>query len=110
ERITWAMNNNDKPTEEDKEKYYQIVRWAAQQGMPVTMHWPKDETADTLISIYERVNKEFPLTDLRWSIAHLGNASAGNLRRMKAMNVGWTVRRPNAASFENAKEIGVVIG
>jgi predicted amidohydrolase YtcJ len=51
ERVTWGMNNNDHPTAEDKEKYYQIVRWAAQQGLPVTMHWPKDETADTLLSI-----------------------------------------------------------
>ena len=75
ERLTWGMNNNDHPTADDKEKYYQIVRWAAQRGMPVTMHWPNDETADTLLSIYERVNAEYPITDLRWSVAHLTNAS-----------------------------------
>jgi len=110
ERVTWGMNNNDHPTAEDKEKYYQIVRWAAQQGIPVTMHWPKDETADTLLSIYERVNGEFPITNLRWSVAHLTNASPQNLRRMKAMGVGWTIQRPNAASVENAKELGVNMG
>ena len=110
ERVTWGMNNNDHPTAEDKEKYYQIVRWAAQHGMPVTMHWPKDETADTLLSIYERVNGEFPVKDLRWSVAHLTNASAQNLQRMKAMGVGWTIQRPNAASVENAKELGVNMG
>jgi hypothetical protein len=110
ERVTWGMNNNDHPTTEDKEKYYQIVRWAAQQGIPVTMHWPKDETADTLLSIYERVNGEFPITNLRWSVAHLTNASPQNLRRMKAMGVGWTIQRPNAASVENAKELGVNMG
>jgi hypothetical protein len=110
ERVTWGMNNNDHPTAEDKEKYYQIVRWAAQHGMPVTMHWPKDETADTLLSIYERVNGEFPITNLRWSVAHLTNASPQNLRRMKAMGVGWTIQRPNAASVENAKELGVNMG
>ena len=110
ERVTWGMNNNDHPTAEDKEKYYQIVRWAAQHGIPVTMHWPKDETADTLLSIYERVNGEFPITNLRWSVAHLTNASPQNLRRMKAMGVGWTIQRPNAASVENAKELGVNMG
>jgi predicted amidohydrolase YtcJ len=110
ERPTWGMNNNDHPTADDKEKYYQIVRWAAQRGMPVTMHWPKDETADTLLSIYERVNAEFPITDLRWSVAHLTNASAQNLRRMKAMGVGWTIQRPSAASVENAKELDVKMG
>jgi predicted amidohydrolase YtcJ len=110
ERITWGMNNNDHPTAEDKEKYYQIVRWAAQKGMPVTMHWPNDASADTLLSIYERVNAEFPITDLRWSVAHLTHASVQNLQRMKAMGVGWTIQRPNAASVENAKELGVNMG
>jgi predicted amidohydrolase YtcJ len=74
------------------------------------MHWPRDETADTLLSNYERVNKEFPITDLRWSVAHLVNASPQTLRRMKAMGVGWTIQRPNAGSVENAKELGVVMG
>jgi predicted amidohydrolase YtcJ len=110
ERVTWGMNNNDRPTAEDKEKYYQIVRWAAQKGMPVTMHWMNDASADTLLSIYERVNAEFPITDLRWSVAHLTNASSQNLRRMKAMGVGWTIQRPDAASVENAKELGVTMG
>jgi predicted amidohydrolase YtcJ len=76
----------------------------------VTMHWMNDASADTLISIYERVNAEFPITDLRWSIAHLTNASPQNLRRMKAMGVGWTIQRPSAASVENAKELGVNMG
>jgi len=110
ERPTWGMNNNDHPSADDKEKYYQIVRWAAQRGMPVTMHWPKDETADTLLSIYERVNAEFPISDLRWSVAHLTNASVQNLQRMKAMGVGWTIQRPSAASVENAKELDVKMG
>jgi predicted amidohydrolase YtcJ len=110
ERVTWGMNNNDHPTAEDKEAYYQIVRWAAQKGMPVTMHWPKDETAETLLSIYERVNTEFPISDLRWSVAHLTNASVKNLQRMKALGVGWTIQRPEAASVENAKELGVHMG
>ena len=31
ERITVAMNNNDKPTDANKEAYYQIALWAAQR-------------------------------------------------------------------------------
>ncbi len=110
ERLTWGMNNNDHPTADDQEKYYQILRWAAQRGMAVTMHWPNDSSADTLLSIYERVNAEYPVAGLRWSIAHLTGASAEHLRRMKAIGVGWTIQRPNAASVENAKELGVEMG
>jgi len=110
ERVTWGMNNNDHPTVEDQEKYYQIVRWAAQRGMPVTMHWNNDASANTLLSIYERVNAEFPIAGLRWSVAHLTDASPENLRRMKAMGVGWTIQRPSAAAVENAKELNITMG
>jgi hypothetical protein len=110
ERITWGMNNNDHPTAENQEKYYQVLRWAAQNGLTVTMHWPNDSSADLLLSVYERVNAEFPVANLRWSIAHLTAASPEHLRRMKAMGVGWTVQRPEAAALENAKELGVPMG
>lgn len=110
ERVTWGMNNNDHPTAADQETFYQILRWAARQRMAVTMHWPHDSSADILLGIYEHVNAEFPIKDLRWSVAHLAGASPEHLRRMKAMGVGWTIQRPEAASVENAKELGITMG
>jgi predicted amidohydrolase YtcJ len=56
ERITWAMNGvSGKRPESDKAKYYEIVRWAAQRGLTVTMHWNGDENSDELLGIWERV-------------------------------------------------------
>ena len=92
ERITWAMNNNDKPNDTEKERYYQILVWAAARGMAITMHWNNDESVDQLLGIFERVNREVPITGLRWSIAHLNNATEASLRRMKSLGVGWTVQ------------------
>jgi predicted amidohydrolase YtcJ len=92
ERVTFAMNNNDKPTIEQKEKYYAIARWAAERGMTITMHWNSDASVGELLSIWERVNREIPLAPLRWSIAHLNDASDATLRRMKALGIGWTVQ------------------
>src|ERR1019366_4586605 len=92
ERITWAMNNNDHPSDTDKERYSQILVWAASRGMSVTMHWNNDESAEQLLGMWERVNREVPITNLRWSIAHLNNATEPTLRRMKALGVGWTVQ------------------
>ena len=93
ERITWAMNGiNGVPPEADKAKYYEIVRWAAQRGLTVTMHWNTDANVDQLLGIWERVNKEFPIAPLRWTIAHLNDASPQTLQRMKALGVGWTVQ------------------
>ena len=110
ERITWAMNNNDHPTTEQLEKYYEVLRWAAQNRMTVTMHWPNDASADALLSVYERVNAESPIQDLRWSVAHLTGASPEHLRRMKTMNVGWTIQRPEAAAVANGEELDVTMG
>jgi len=93
ERITWKMNGiNGIPPEADKAKYYEIVRWAAQRGLTVTMHWNTEANVDQLLGIWERVNKEFPIASLRWTIAHLNDASPKTLQRMKALGVGWTVQ------------------
>ena len=111
ERITWAMNNNNQPSQAEREKYYEIVRWAAGRGMSVTMHWPRNDSVGVLLDIFERVNKEAPITSLRWSIAHLNDASAENLRRMKALGVGWTMQpTQRMPPVETAREMGVVVG
>ena len=73
-------------------RYYQIVKWAAERGMSLTMHWGSDASVDHLLTIFERVNAEVPIAPLRWSIAHLNDASVDSLRRMKALGVGWTVQ------------------
>jgi predicted amidohydrolase YtcJ len=128
ERITYAMNNNDRPSETDKERYFQIAKWAAERGMPLTMHWGRDASVDHLLTIFEQVNREVPLKDLRWSIAHLNDASEKTLQRMHALGVGWTVqdamyfggddfvRQSGAAAasrvppVNSAKRIGVAVG
>ena len=93
ERITWAMNGiNGVPPDTDKQKYYEIVRWAAQRGFTVTMHWNTDANVDHLLGIWERVNREHPIAPLRWTIAHLNDASPETLQRMKALGIGWTVQ------------------
>jgi predicted amidohydrolase YtcJ len=128
ERITWETNNNNHPTEEQKQRYYEIIKWAAERGMSLTMHWNNDASVSELLDLFERVNREVPIANLRWSIAHLNDASAASLRRMKALGVGWTVqdemyfagpqfvqqRGAEAAKrippVETAKEIGVPVG
>ena len=128
ERITVAMNNNNAPSQADKEAYYRIVKWAAERGMSLTMHWGNDASVDHLLSIFERVNKEIPIAPLRWSIAHLNDASIESLRRMKALGVGWTMQDAmyfggeqfmkqagaeaarRTPPVETARKMGVVVG
>jgi predicted amidohydrolase YtcJ len=128
ERITWAMNNNEKPTEEQKAKYYEIIKWAAGRGMTLTMHSNNDTAANEILMLFERLNKEVPITNLRWSLAHMNDTSPAMLRRMKALNMGWTMQDEMYFAGEGfvqrrgieaakrvppvmtAKEIGVPVG
>jgi len=93
ERITWAMNGiYGQAPPADVEKYYEIVRWAAQHNLGLTMHWDSEKNVDQLLTVFERVNKEFPIANLRWTIAHLNDASAATFQRMQALGVGWTMQ------------------
>jgi predicted amidohydrolase YtcJ len=89
ECITWGMYNNDTPTDADKEAFYRVARWAAEKGLALTVHWNNDRSAHHLLDVLERVNREIPIAPLRWSIAHLHDASDTSLQRMKALGVGW---------------------
>ena len=93
EKITWAMQGiTGQATPDQLDKYYEILRWAAQRGLAVTMHWDSDKNVEQLLATWERVNKEFPLANLRWTIAHLNDASPATFQRMKALGVGWTMQ------------------
>lgn len=128
EQVTSAINNNNDPSDEVKAQFYDVARWAAERGMTITVHWGSDGSVDHLLGIFERVNEEFPIAPLRWSIAHLNDASVPSLERMKVLGVGWTMQDAmyfggdglvqrvgaDAASrippVETARQMGVVVG
>ena len=92
ERVTFGMYNNVKPTEADKEQMYQAAKWAAERGMTLTQHWQDGASAGHLLDVFERVNREVPITALRWSIAHLNDGTEDTFARMKALGVGWAMQ------------------
>jgi len=106
ERVTWGMYNNDTPTEAQKEEFYQVARWTAGRGMALTVHWNNDSSVHHLLDVLERVDREIPIRHLRWSVAHLHDASDLSLTRMKALGVGWLMQNGlyfAASSFLSAR-------
>jgi predicted amidohydrolase YtcJ len=92
ENVAWGMYNNDNPTDAQREQLYQIYKWAASRRMTMTQHWNNNRSVHHLLDVLERVDRETPLAPLRWSIAHLNDASPESLRRMKALGVGWLMQ------------------
>ncbi|WP_395318724.1 amidohydrolase [Variovorax sp. UC74_104] len=105
ERVTLAMYNNNFPDEAAKAKFYELVKWAAQRKMAVTIHWQENGSVDHLLGLYEKLNAEVPIKDLRWSIAHLDDASSETLARMKALGIGWTMQ--DAMYFQGDRALAV---
>jgi predicted amidohydrolase YtcJ len=104
ENVTWGMYNNDKPGEAQKDRLAEVLRWAAGRRLTATFHWHNNGAVPHLLEVLERVNAETPLTSLRWSIAHLNDASQDSLRRMKQMGVGWLMQ--NAFYFRGEAFLG----
>ncbi|MBI3370522.1 MAG: amidohydrolase [Betaproteobacteria bacterium] len=98
ERVTLGMYNNDRPSEDEKAAFHEAAKWAAERAMGVTVHWNNDASVGHLLEVFERINREIPIAPLRWSIAHLNDASEETLRRMKALGLGWTMQ--NARYFD----------
>jgi len=101
ERVTFGMYNNDAPSEEQKNQFYAAAKWAAERGLTLTQHWQNDRSVHHLLEVFERVNREIPIAPLRWSIAHLNDASDASLARMKSLGVGWAMQ--NAMYFEGER-------
>jgi predicted amidohydrolase YtcJ len=104
ENVTWGMYNNETPSEAQKEQLYRALRWAAGNRLTATFHWQNERSVHHLLEVLERVNAETPVADLRWSIAHLNDASIDSLKRMKAMKIGWLMQ--NAFYFRGEAFLG----
>jgi predicted amidohydrolase YtcJ len=104
ENVTWGLYNNDNPNDAQKEQLYDVLRWAVLRGMTATFHWHNDRPVHHLLDVLARVHAETPIAKLRWSVAHLNDASPDTLQRLKAMGMGWLVQ--NAFYFRGEAFLG----
>jgi predicted amidohydrolase YtcJ len=104
ENVTWGHYNNDTPNEAQKEQLTAVLRWAVSRGMTATFHWHNDRPVHHLLNVVERVNAETPVAKLRWSIAHLNDASMETLNQLKTLGMGWLVQ--NAFYFRGEAFLG----
>jgi predicted amidohydrolase YtcJ len=92
ENVTWGSYNNDNMSDAQKDQLYQAAKWAADRGLTLTIHWQNDRSVGSLLDVFERVNRDVPLAPLRWSIAHLNDASPPTIERMRSLGLGWTMQ------------------
>jgi predicted amidohydrolase YtcJ len=92
ECVTWGMYNNDHPNAAQLAQFEAVALWAARAGLTITVHWNNDSSVHYLLDALEHVAQQAPIASLRWSIAHVHDATPQTLARMKALGVGWLMQ------------------
>jgi len=74
------------------EDWKTIVRMIAESGWRFQVHSTHDNSARQLLPAIEEINKQIPLKDRRLAFAHMEDATAETIDRIKAVGGGITVQ------------------
>ena len=71
----------------EPERLYKLARLALENGFQFTVHAVGDGAVQAIVEAYERVNKDFPVHDLRPSITHANFMTADIIQKMKELGI-----------------------
>ena len=75
----------------------QLVQWrriateVARAGLPLHVHANLTNTIGAFLDQIELIDKEYPIHELRWTLAHVNQVSAADLVRMKKLGMSAAV-------------------
>ncbi len=77
-----------------------VVRVLAEKRWPFRLHATYDESINRFLNVYERVNKDIPITGLQWLFDHAETISDRNLERVAALGGGIAIQHRMAFQGE----------
>lgn len=105
EVVVWGMHDGPlgrtatfKPRPGAPEALRDIAQWLAAHGQRMQIHATSNNAASQILDIIEDTDRKSPIKDLRWTIAHIEDATPQTLARMKALGMGYMVQ--NRLYFE----------
>ena len=81
----FALKSN--PTPEQLAIWRRLAMEIAKAGLPLHVHAELHDTIDAFLDQIEAVNKEYPIRNLRWELAHINQINAAQLERMKKLGM-----------------------
>lgn len=97
ERVTFGMYNNDAPKASDIAAFEDVASWALAANVPLTIHWNNERSVRHLLDAFARVGSADDRARLRWSVAHLHDATPETMRALHRLGLGWLTQ--NAIYF-----------
>lgn len=105
EVVVWGMHDGPlgktagfKPRPGAPEVLKEISQWLAGRGLRMQIHASSDNAARQILDIFEATDEKTSIKDLRWTIAHIEDATPQTLARMKKLGMGYMVQ--NRLFFE----------
>jgi len=81
----FALKSN--PTPDQLAIWRRLAMEIARAGLPLHVHAELHDTIDAFLDQIEAVNKEYPIKNLRWELAHINQINAAQLERMKKLGM-----------------------
>lgn len=75
------------PKPDQLAQWRRIVTEIARAGLPLHVHAELEDTIDAFLGQIEGVNKEYPVRNLRWVLAHVNRLNASHLARMRELGM-----------------------
>ena len=75
------------PQPDQLEQWRKMAMAIAQAGLPLHVHAELSGTIDAFLDQIEAVNREHPIKNLRWALAHVNQINAAQLERMKKLGM-----------------------
>ena len=85
----FALTSSPKP--DQLEQWRRMAMAIAQAGLPLHVHAELHNTIDAFLDQVEAINKEHPVKNLRWALAHVNQINASQLERMKKLGMSAVV-------------------
>ncbi len=108
EQLLNAVQDNIAPTfplsQAGLEEYQKLVTEAAKNRWSIQQHTTLGTTAKAYLDIYEAVDRQYPIKDLRWSLAHMEMVAEADLERMKRLGMGVTIQDRQVIGSELMKQ------
>jgi predicted amidohydrolase YtcJ len=75
------------PTPDQLAQWRRMAMGIAQAGLPLHVHAELKDTIDAFLDQIEAVNKQYPIKNLRWALAHVNQINASQLERMRKLGM-----------------------
>jgi predicted amidohydrolase YtcJ len=81
----FALRSNPRP--DQLEQWRRMALAIAKAGLPLHVHAELKDTIDAFLDQIETINKEHPIKNLRWTLAHINQIDAAQIERMKKLGM-----------------------